>query len=215
MRSAAHAVARRLRRRAGSETANDGALAGAGSAAGCGRRWPRRSRGRSPARGPSRAAPSRAAEERLEDLRALRRRDAAAAVDHAHGHAAAADAAADPHRRAGRGELDRVLDQVGEHPLELGRRRRDQRQVGRQRRARSDARRAVARPARRRWRPSSCRSHQSVRGSTAPASIRERSSRSSTSRASRARLGLDHRARARRGRRLGSAGRCAGRRPPS
>ena len=151
LRLGAHVDARRLRRRAGSETANDVPSAGAALQLDARRRWPPRSRGRSPARGPSPAAPRRAAEERLEDCaRAATRgmprpRSITRTVD-----LAAAGAAADPHRRAVGRELDRVLDQVGEHALELGGVGLHQRQVARAARARSDARRAARAPGPRR-----------------------------------------------------------------
>ena len=75
-----------------------------------------------------------AAEERLEHLRAVSAAGSPPLVGHADGRRARdAGAAADPDRRARGRELDRVLDQVREHPLELGRVGPDQRQLGRER----------------------------------------------------------------------------------
>src|SRR3954470_8089292 len=60
-----------------------------------------------------------AAYERLEDLRLLGRGDTVAVVDDADRHAAIRTESADLDWLVGRGELRRVVDQVGEDALEL------------------------------------------------------------------------------------------------
>ena len=171
-------------RTTGKLTVNDVPLSRSRSAGRSARRWPRRTRGRSPARAPSPAPASpRPRKNGSNTASGSRRgiprpRSVTRTVTRA-----GAGAAADPDRRSGGRELDRVLDQVREHALELGRVGAHQRQVGRQREldrvvaaelggGRGDHVVQVA-PVAPAARPR-------------PASIRDRSSRSSTSLASRA-----------------------------
>ncbi len=121
--------------------------------------------------------------ERLEDPLELFARDAGTAVS---------DPQQDPLRRLPGPDRHRlpaaeahgVLEHVGQRPLELHRVERAA-PADRGRPARRTPRRAPRRPRRRR-RTSSSTEHQSARGSTAPACRRDRSSRLSTSRDSRA-----------------------------
>src|SRR5205823_6567842 len=70
-----------------------------------------------------------AANEGLEDAAALRARDATAAVYHANRHATAAGAPGYANGEVRGRKLDRVLDQVGEHPFQLNRVGADERQL--------------------------------------------------------------------------------------
>ena len=109
------------RRRPGSDEHERRALAGARLDRRRGRRSPRRSRARSRARGPAprRVAAARAALERLEDPLALVGRHARAVVDHAHERLRRRRGDLDAHRLARRRVLERVLEQVDEHALDL------------------------------------------------------------------------------------------------
>ena len=147
------------------------------SAARSGRRWPRRTRGDRQAEPGPGSGVAAAAEERLEHVRALLPAGIPRPWSVTRTVTCPADAAGDPDRRVRRRELDRVLDQVREHALELRGVGADERQVGRQRELDRVLGARAGRPPTRRRRA----------GRTSRAAARPRPPRSATGRAGRRR----------------------------